>query len=87
MTISDWILVLNALAIVLAPIAALVIAGILQRRSDSYKAKLDVFSTLIGLRHAPLSEESARALNLIDAVFANEPAVREAWTRYYTAFE
>jgi hypothetical protein len=32
-----------------------------------------------------LSVEAARALNLIDAVFANDPAVREAWTRYYTA--
>src|SRR5262249_14580549 len=85
MMTSDWILILNAIAIVLAPIAALVIAGVLQRRSDSYKAKLDIFSVLMGLRHAPLSEESARALNLIDAVFTDEPAVREAWTRYYTA--
>jgi len=28
---------------------------------------------------------SFRALNLIDAVFANDSAVREAWTRYLTA--
>jgi hypothetical protein len=66
-------------------VAALVIAGKLQRRSDSYKAKLDIFSTLVGLRHDPLSPDSFRALNLIDAVFANHPAVREAWTRYLTA--
>jgi hypothetical protein len=82
---SDWIVALNGLAIVLAPIVALWIGGKLQRRSDSYKSKLDVFSTLIGLRHDPLSADSARALNLIDAVFADDPAVREAWTRYYTA--
>jgi hypothetical protein len=85
MTTSDWILILNAFAILLAPVVALWIAGTLQRRSDSYKAKLDIFSTLIGLRHEPLSADSARALNLIDAVFANDPAVREAWTRFYTA--
>jgi hypothetical protein len=86
MTTSDWISVtVNGLAIVLAPIIALWIAGKLQKRSDSYKAKLDIFSTLIGLRYDPLSAESARALNLIDAVFANDPAVREAWTRYYAA--
>jgi len=85
MTTSDVILVLNAIAVFSAPIAALWIAGKLQRRSDSYKAKLDILSTLMGLRHAPLSDESARALNLIDAVFTDEPAVREAWTRYYTS--
>ena len=40
MTTSDWILILNGIAIVLAPIVALQIGGILQRRSDAYKAKL-----------------------------------------------
>src|SRR5262245_53978591 len=85
MTTSDWILILNAIAVFSAPMATLWIAGKLQRRSDSYKAKLDILSTLMGLRHAPLSDESARALNLIDAVFTDNPAVREAWTRYYTS--
>jgi hypothetical protein len=28
-----------------------------------------------------------RALNLIDAVFANEPPVREAWTQYFTTLQ
>jgi hypothetical protein len=28
-----------------------------------------------------------RALNSIDAVFADDPAVREAWTRYLTALD
>ena len=28
-----------------------------------------------------------RALNLIDAVFANDPAVREAWTQYLTTLQ
>ena len=89
MTTSDWILALtgagSVLAIFSAPVVALWLAGKLQRRSDSYKAKLDILSTLMGLRLAPLSDESARALNLIDAVFTDEPAVREAWTRYYTS--
>jgi hypothetical protein len=89
MTTSDWILVLtgagSVLAILSAPVVALWISGKLQRRSDSYKAKLDIFSTLMGLRYAPLSEELARALNLIDAVFTDDLAVREAWTRYHIA--
>ena len=85
MMASDWILVLNGIAILLAPIVALWAGGILQRRSDIYKSKLTVFGTLIALRHTPMSNEMIRALNLIDAVFADVPAVREAWTRYFTA--
>jgi hypothetical protein len=84
MTTSDWILIVNGIAIVLAPIVALGVGGILQRRSDVNKTKLTVFGTLIALRHDPLSVESTRALNLIDAAFADDSRVREAWTRYYT---
>jgi hypothetical protein len=85
MTTSDWILLVTVLAILLAPMVALWIGGILQKRSDDYKTKLNLFGTLIGLRHDPTSSESVRALNLIDAAFVDVPTVREAWTRYYTA--
>jgi hypothetical protein len=85
MMTSDWIIALNGIAILLAPIVALRVGAALQRLSDAHKSKLTVFSTLIALRHAPMSAELIRALNLIDAVFADDPAVREAWTRYYTA--
>jgi hypothetical protein len=85
METSDWILVLNGVAIILAPIIAVWVGGILQRRADAHRSKLQVFGTLVALRHDPLSLEAVRALNLIDAAFADTPAVREAWTRYYTA--
>jgi hypothetical protein len=61
------------------------IGGILQRRSESYRNKLNVFGTILALRHDPWSMESVKALNLIDAVFADNPAVREAWTRFFAA--
>jgi hypothetical protein len=32
-----------------------------------------------------MSAELIRALNLIDAVFADDPDVREAWTQYFAA--
>jgi len=82
MTNTDWILIINAVAIVFAPVVALWVGGILQAHSDARKAKLSIFATLIGLRHAPLSVELVQALNQIDAVFVDDPAVREAWTRY-----
>jgi hypothetical protein len=82
MTLADWILSINAVAILLAPLVALWIGGILQRRSDSHKAKLDIFATLIGQRYDPQSIESVRALNMIDIVFADNSIVRDAWTQY-----
>jgi len=82
---SDWFLITNTVAILCAPVVALWIGGILQRRSDSYKTKLSLFGTILGLRHDPFSPESVRALNLIDAVFADDPAVREAWTKFFAA--
>lgn len=85
MTNSDWILALTAVAIVLAPIVALWVGGILQRRSGFYKDKLTIFGTLMAQRHDPFSVETVKALNLIDAVFADDRAVREAWTKYYAA--
>jgi hypothetical protein len=82
MKLSDW---LTIIAIIVAPIVALWIGGILQHRSDAYKTKLTIFGTLMAQRHDPLSLDTIKALNLIDAAFSDNPAVREAWTRYYTA--
>jgi hypothetical protein len=84
-THSDWILIINAVAILFAPVVALWIGGILQRRSDAYKSKLTLFGTILALRHDPLSLDLVKALNSIDAVFADDPAVREAWTKFFAA--
>src|SRR5256885_2342714 len=85
MATSDWILAFTILAIVFAPLLTLYVGGILQRRSDDRKTKLTIFGTLMAQRHDPFSLEVVKALNLIDAAFANDRAVREAWTRYYAA--
>jgi hypothetical protein len=55
---------LNILAMARAPIAALWVGGMLQRRSDAYKAKLSIFATVVGLRHTPLSTEPVRTLGI-----------------------
>jgi hypothetical protein len=85
MTTGEWALVLNIVAILLAPIIALWVGGILQRRTNAYNAKLQVFGTLMAYRHDMFSAEALRALNLIDAVFASNAEVREAWTRYFAS--
>ena len=89
MGISDWIGICNVIATVVAvttaPIIALRVSSKFQERSNTRQQQLRLLSTLISLRHQPLSPESFRALNLIDAVFVDAPAVREAWSKYFSA--
>jgi hypothetical protein len=86
MTTSDVInLITTVLAVLAAPIIALWVNGKLQRRESARQQKLQILSVLFSLRHQPLSPEMFRALNLLDAVFAGDSAVREAWTKYFTA--
>jgi hypothetical protein len=88
-TLSDKIAILNlvatAIAVLLAPIIALWIGGILQRRSATRQQRLNLLSLLLSLRHRPLSPQIFDALNLIDATFVDKPKVREAWSKYYAA--
>ncbi len=61
LTTSDWIVVSNGFAVLLAPHVALWIGGILQRRSHRRNAKLQLFGTLLSLRHHILSVDSVGA--------------------------
>lgn len=87
MSTSDQILLGNAIAtffaVMLAPLVALWIGGILQKRSELAKQKLTILGVLISFRHDPLAPEAIRSLNLIDAVFADDRKIREAWTKYF----
>jgi hypothetical protein len=40
---------------------------------------------LLSLRHQPLSPDNFKALNSIDAVFAENAKVRDAWSKYFAA--
>lgn len=83
--IGIWNIVATVLAVMLAPVVALWIAGVLQRRADDRASKIRILGTLLSLRHQPLSPDTIRTLNLIDAAFAKDRKVREAWTRLFVA--
>jgi hypothetical protein len=87
MTNSDKIAIANVvatvLAVLLAPIVALWINGIIQRRANERADKVRILGILLSLRHQPLSADTVRSLNLIDVAFAKDRPVREAWSRYY----
>lgn len=89
MTTADTIalsnMVVTFFGVLLAPLVALWIGGILQRRAQHRQEKLNLFGVLLSVRHTPYTPEAVKPLNLIDVVFATDQDVREAWSRYFAA--
>ena len=79
MDIGDW---MSLLAIIVAPIAAVLIGQWLQNRANKRKDKLEIFKSLMIARNG-WSPESVRALNIIDIVFADDKTVRARWKEYF----
>lgn len=71
--------VLNLIAIIIIPIAAVLIAQWLQNRAEKRKDKMQIFKALMTSRIYGWTPESVNALNIIDIVFANDKGVRAAW--------
>jgi hypothetical protein len=73
-----------------APRAAAKLAESLRRDAERHeerqRRKLHVFATLMQERAQIYSENGIRALNLIDVVFNESRAVREAWSELFLAF-
>jgi hypothetical protein len=88
MSISDALVICNivstVVAVVAAPIIALWVGMKLQARANARQQKLSLLGVLLSLRHVPLSPDNFKALNLIDAVFVDDPEVREAWSKYFS---
>lgn len=74
--------ILSLIAIVIAPIAAVLIGQWLQNRAEKRKDKLSIFKSLMTSRTG-WSPESVRALNIIDIVFSDDKTVRARWKDYY----
>lgn len=82
MSISD---ILNLIAIIVIPIAAVIIGQHLQNRAEKRKDKMEIFKTLMISRNG-WTVESVRALNIIDIVFADDEKVRAAWRDLYDKY-
>ncbi len=79
MTFSDF---LNLIAILTAPIVAVLIGQHLQNKAEKRKDKLEIFKSLMITRYG-WSLESVRSLNTIDIVFDDDKMVRTRWKEYY----
>lgn len=74
---------MEIVAVLLSPIIAVVVTLWYQSRKEKRDTKRWLFGTLIATRHSPLTEESVRALNMIDVVFFNSQPVRKLWREYF----
>ncbi len=75
--------ILNLIAIVVIPIAAVLIGQYLQNRAEIRKDKMQIFKTLMTSRIYGWTQESVHCLNIIDIVFADDKIVRDAWKDLY----
>ena len=76
--------IINVLAIIASPIAAVFLGHNVQDRSQKRRDKLEIFRALMMNRGIGWSVESVHALNLIDVVFSDDNTVRMRWKEYYT---
>lgn len=78
--------ILNLIAIIVIPIAAVLIGQWLQNRSEKRKDKMQIFKTLMTARIYGWTVESVHALNVIDIVFADDKNVRNAWVQLHDKY-
>ena len=78
--------ILNLIAIVVIPIAAVLIGQHLQNRAEIRKDKMQIFKTLMTSRIYGWTQESVHCLNIIDIVFSDDENVRNAWKDLYDKY-
>lgn len=79
--------ILNLIAIIIIPIAAVLIGQWLQNRSEKRKDKMQIFKTLMTSRiYNGWTQDSVYCLNIIDVVFADDKKVCNAWKDLYDKY-
>ena len=71
--------IINILAIIVIPIAAVFVGQRFQDRSQKRRDKLEIFRALMMNRGIAWTVETVRALNIIDIVFSDNNTVRMRW--------
>lgn len=75
--------IISILAIIAAPVVAVIIGQKLQNRAKKRQDKMEIFKTLMTSRIHGWTPESVFALNVIDIVFADDKNVRNQWKTYH----
>lgn len=74
--------VINILAVIVAPIVAVIVGQYLQDRAEKRKDKIEIFKALMVSRYG-WSFNSVQAMNIIEIVFFDDKKVLEAWKDFY----
>ena len=74
--------IINLAAIVIGPIAAVVIGLWLEDRREKKQRKLETFRMLMRTRMARLSGDHVAGLNIVELEFRDAPNVMAAWKHY-----
>ena len=85
-TFQIVISIINLVAVIVAPIAAVLITQRLQDRAELRKDKIQIFKTLVTIRGLGWNLDSVHALNVLDVVFADDGEVRNAWKDLYDKY-
>lgn len=78
--------ILNIIAIIVIPIAAVLIGQHLQDRAEIRKDKMQIFKVLMTSRIYGWTQESVHCLNIIDIVFSDYEKVRKTWKDLYDKY-
>lgn len=71
--------IINLIALIVVPIAAVYIGQKLQDREQKRKDKIQIFKILMTSRIYGWTNDSVQAMNLIDVVFADDKDVCNQW--------
>jgi hypothetical protein len=86
MNLNPVLIIINVIAILLAPLIALRVSQWLNQKKDAENRKMEIFRKLMATRAVGLSPIHVEALNGIDVEFSQENnktrAVFEAWKEY-----
>jgi hypothetical protein len=76
--------IISIAAVIISPVAAVIITLFWQSRKEKRARKDALFSTLMmHRRNLPPTPDTVNSLNLIDVVFADNPKVIGVWHEYY----
>lgn len=78
--------ILNLIAIIVIPIAAVLIGQWLQNRAEKRKDKMQIFKVLMTSRIYGWTQDSVHCMNIIDIVFSDDVKVRNAWKDLYDKY-
>ena len=75
--------IVTLLAILFSPLIAVLVSVYIEDRREKRRQKLWIFYTLIATRRSPNTDETVRALNLIDVAFYDSPKIRNLWREFF----